>query len=272
MQDIIQYTGKNDKLFTRMSISEVTPKTTLVVPETHNAILVKDGEMLQTLSKGRYKLADLIEVSKNEPLLLEVLFISKTAKLKLLWGTPNKINIKDPVLEESYKIGMSGDFEVQVGDPRKCFLFLVGADDVLTADALQDRLMSKVVSTVEDAVVSYIYEHKVTYSSVYLFKQEISKIIVPKLSSTFTADYGITVYSFNIANIIFDDKDLERLSRATISKTKKIVCSACGAELDPTAKFCNNCGKKIGGSRICPNCHAENTAEARFCSMCGQKL
>ena len=142
----------------------------------------------------------------------------------------------------------------------------------MTADALQDRLMSKVVSTVEDAVVSYIYEHKVTYSSVYLFKQEISKIIVPKLSSTFTTDYGVTVYSFNIANIIFDDKDLERLNRATISKTKKIVCSACGAELDPTAKFCNNCGKKIGGSRICPNCHAENTAEARFCSMCGQKL
>ena len=169
-------------------------------------------------------------------------------------------------------MGMSGDFEVQVSDPRKCFLYLVGAEDVLTAEGLQDRLMSKVVSTVEDVLVSFIDKNDVTFSSVYLFKQEISNIVVPKLSSIFSSQYGITVYSFNIANIIFDDKDLERLNKALISKSKKIVCSACGAELDANAKFCSNCGKKIGGSRICPNCHAENVAEAKFCAMCGGKL
>lgn len=272
VQDLIKFSGTNEKLFTRMVVEKVTPKTTLIVPETHNAIIMKDGEMLQTLSKGKYKLNELLDVEKDEELVLEIIYVSKTAKLKLLWGTPNKITIEDPVLGETYKMGMSGDFEVQVSDPRKCFLYLVGAEDVLTAEGLQDRLMSKVVSTVEDVLVSFIDKNDVTFSSVYLFKQEISNIVVPKLSSIFSSQYGITVYSFNIANIIFDDKDLERLNKALISKSKKIVCSACGVELDANAKFCSNCGKKIGGSRICPNCHAENVAEAKFCAMCGGKL
>ena len=161
MEEIIKFSGTNEKLFTRDIVENVTEKTTLIVPETHSAIIISDGEMLQTLPKGRYLLRNLVEVKKNEKLSLEIIFVSKTAKLKLLWGTPNKITIEDPVLNLPYKMGMSGDFEVQVSDPRKCFLYLVGAEDVLTSDALQDRLMSKVVSVVETELARFIAEKKV---------------------------------------------------------------------------------------------------------------
>lgn len=272
MEEIIKFSGTNEKLFTRDIVENVTEKTTLIVPETHSAIIISDGEMLQTLPKGRYLLRNLVEVKKNEKLSLEIIFVSKTAKLKLLWGTPNKITIEDPVLNLPYKMGMSGDFEVQVSDPRKCFLYLVGAEDVLTSDALQDRLMSKVVSVVETELARFIAEKKVLYSNVYQYKQEIARRIVPILSNSFSSSYGITVYSLNIANIIFDEDDLDKLNKKNNVTVKKALCPVCNTELEPNAKFCFNCGAKISNKKTCPKCGAENSGEARFCSMCGERF
>lgn len=263
---VYKFNGTNEKLFTRSVIQDVSPKTTLLVPETHSAIILKDGEMLQTLPKGKYTLGDLFDVEKDAK--LEVIFVSRTAKLKLLWGTPNKITVFDPVLKGSYSLGMSGDFEVQVGDPRKCFLYLVGADEVLTSDALQDRLMSKVVSVVEEELVKFINENKVIYQDIYLHKQEISNLVKPKLSNIFSQDYGINVVSFNIANIIFNEKDISKLG----SEKKIKLCPKCGAELNENARFCTACGFKLESKKECLNCHAQNPPEARYCLMCGQKL
>lgn len=264
--EVYKFNGTNEKLFTRSVIQDVSPKTTLLVPETHSAIILKDGEMLQTLPKGKYTLGDLFDVEKDAT--LEVIFVSRTAKLKLLWGTPNKITVFDPVLKGSYSLGMSGDFEVQVGDPRKCFLYLVGADEVLTSDALQDRLMSKVVSVVEEELVKFINENKVIYQDIYLHKQEISNLVKPKLSNIFSQDYGINVVSFNIANIIFNEKDISKLG----SEKKIKLCPKCGAGLNENARFCTACGFKLESKKECLNCHAQNPPEARYCLMCGQKL
>ena len=141
-QNSIKFVGTNEKLFSRTLIDHIDGRQTLIVPETHNAILVKDGQMLQTLSSGKYLLSDFVDLKAEPDASIEVLFMSKTAKLKLLWGTPQKIDFYDGVLEEDYKVGMSGDFDVQIGDPRKSYLYLVGAAEDLTADALQERLQS----------------------------------------------------------------------------------------------------------------------------------
>ena len=270
MEDIIKFSGTNEKLFTRQLLENITEKTTLIVPETHNAILICDGEMLQTLPKGRYFLHTLVELKKDTKLSLEIIYVSKTAKLKLLWGTPSKITILDPVLNVTYKMGMSGDFEVQVSDPRKCFLYLVASDNVLTADSLQDRLMSKVVSVVETEVARFIQDNKVQYSNVYQYKQEIAKKIVPILSSAFSSNYGISVFSLNIANIIFDEEDLDKI--VLKAKAKKKICPICQNEIAESAKFCSFCGTNLVDKKLCSKCGAENGVNAKFCSECGNKF
>ena len=80
---------------------------------------------------------------KTEPdACIEILFMSKTAKLKLKWGTANKLLMFDEFAQENYRLGLSGDFEVQVGDPRKCYLYLVGVAEDLTSDGLQESLIT----------------------------------------------------------------------------------------------------------------------------------
>ena len=214
MENVIKFVGNNEKLFSRVVIENLSAKLTLIVPETHNAILIKDGQMLQTLSSGKYLIGDFIDVKTEADSALEVLFMSKTAKLKMRWGTPQKLLMFDEKAQENYRAGFSGDFEVQVGDPRKCYLYLVGAADDLTADALQERLQSNVVSVMETVVVDFVRANKVPFNQIAVFKKEMSQKILNSLSHKLQSEYGIAVFSFNIANIIIDEADYNRLTSA----------------------------------------------------------
>lgn len=53
-------------------------------------------------------------------------------------------------------------------------------------------------------------------------------------------------------------------------KPKTKTCSKCGAALAPKAKFCVECGEKVG--LICPECGSQNAPGAKFCVECGEKL
>lgn len=50
----------------------------------------------------------------------------------------------------------------------------------------------------------------------------------------------------------------------------KDKCSKCGQEVAKGAKFCPNCGEKLG--LFCPKCGASITPGAKFCANCGEKL
>ncbi len=271
-ENVISFSGSNEKLFTRYVVKEINPKLTLIVPETHTAILIKDGQMLQTLTSGKYLVSKFLDEKTDVNSFVEILFMSKTAKLKLLWGTSSKILMYDSTLQENYRVGLSGDFEVQIGDPRKCYLYLVGTSESLTADALQERLMSNVVSVLESVLVEYVEKNRVPFNQISVNKREISKLVLSKLSQKLMSEYGIAVFSFNIANIIIDEQDQKKLE--TLFRHDKhsngLSCKHCGAALKETDQFCPVCGKQL--PKKCPNCHAENDENAKFCSACGTKL
>ncbi len=275
-QNVITFSGDNRQLFNRYKIDSLTAKLTLLVPETHNAILIKDGQMLQTLSSGKYLVSKFVDIKNEIDSNLEVLFMSKTAKLNLLWGTAQKFLMYDSQLQENYKVGMSGDYDVQIGDPRKCYLYLIGADNDLTTDDLQDRLQTTVVSVVENVVVEYVSAQEILFNQITVKKREISAKVLVKLNQKLMGEYGIAVYSFNIANIIIDDGDYAKLAGNFKSGAKAekstISCPDCGQELSENAKFCDNCGRRIGGSKICPDCKTENGANAKFCQNCGKRI
>jgi membrane protease subunit (stomatin/prohibitin family) len=50
-----------------------------------------------------------------------------------------------------------------------------------------------------------------------------------------------------------------------------IACPKCGTQNQVGAKFCNNCGEKLGGN-FCPKCGTANPPGAKFCNSCGQQL
>lgn len=49
----------------------------------------------------------------------------------------------------------------------------------------------------------------------------------------------------------------------------KVICPKCGAET-PKGKFCQQCGQPL--RLVCPKCGTELTAGAKFCPECGERL
>lgn len=50
-------------------------------------------------------------------------------------------------------------------------------------------------------------------------------------------------------------------------------CPKCGAACLPNAKFCLNCGEKLGATgSVCPECGTQLPLGAKFCANCGHKL
>lgn len=53
---------------------------------------------------------------------------------------------------------------------------------------------------------------------------------------------------------------------------KKKFCTNCGAQVNPDANFCNQCGVKIIKILKCPNCGVKVKKEFKFCENCGKPL
>lgn len=50
------------------------------------------------------------------------------------------------------------------------------------------------------------------------------------------------------------------------------LCPSCSAQIPANAKFCSQCGAKIGEALICPNCKADVAPGSRFCHNCGAPI
>ena len=49
-------------------------------------------------------------------------------------------------------------------------------------------------------------------------------------------------------------------------------CPSCGVSVSTGAKFCNECGFKMGTKPKCSECQHENLPDAKFCVNCGNKM
>ena len=149
IQQFVKYEGNNEELFVKVSADALNYDAKLIVPETHNAILLKDGVMMDTLNSGSYDIFDSKHKKKTESITVDVIYMSKTAKLKVNWGTKTQFNFRDTETDVPIKVGAHGEFEVQICNPRKAYLELIGADKTYSVEKLKERLAMRMMSEVE---------------------------------------------------------------------------------------------------------------------------
>lgn len=74
---------------------------------------------------------------------------------------------------------------------------------------------------------------------------------------------GITM-----SQVFQNNLNTENKERAKVSNTTE--CNHCGAKVKENAKFCPECGQKLGN--VCPKCGTIIKANAKFCPECGENL
>lgn len=200
----------NNDLFTRKSCTDLDKNSQVIVEETHSAILIKDGEMVDTLQSGKHPIYEKKDKNISR---VDVIYMSKTAKLKVMWGTINKLVLKDPQTNLTIEVGANGEFEVQIKEPRKFYLELVGADKNFTLDKLKERLQGRILSEIEPLIAKTMREENLAYFDLSEKKQIIAKNVMPELVKMFERDYGLTIFSFTISKIFIPQEYIEKIEK-----------------------------------------------------------
>ena len=277
MAEIVKFTGNNDELFCRESADALHAKAQVIVPETHTVLLIKDGVVSEALGAGRHDIFDtengLFRLKKDSDVAsVDFVFVSKTAKLPMLWGTSTPIKTRDPITDVPVSIGVNGELEFRVKTPKQFYLELVGADTEYSVDKLKKRLLSRLMGVIEPGVAAIMRSEKISYTEFTEKKGEISARLKERLTEFFATEYGLELCSFSINGAIISDADVMAIERKRdeLGVGKK-VCHSCGKTVTVDAKFCPECGTALGDA-YCSHCGAKLEPTAKFCHECGKKV
>lgn len=306
---LIKHELENDTLFWRHPVEQLEQNSRILVRATDQMVFEKNGKLLDILDSGDYPIYD--KTSKffglfpaNLPQSVEMIYMSKTAKLQVLWGTPNYFDFIDPLTETPVQVGASGEFEVQISNPKKFYLELVGRDRSFDLESLKRRLQGRLLSFIEPEISQFMIHNQTSYNTIVMHKPQISNRILAKVSEIFEEEYGLKVFSFTLSRIFLSeesklklDNELER--RKANQEVKEIITEVQERtdyvddrefEKEITRRKMDQedykeyigAVKEVGfetqntGTRVekkfCHKCGAEVQFDALFCSKCGAKL
>lgn len=277
MTEIVKFTGNNAELFCRESADALHAKAQVIVPETHTVLLIKDGVVSEALQPGRHDIFDtengLFRLKKDSDVCsVDFVFVSKTAKLQMLWGTSSPIKTRDPGTGVPVSIGANGELEFRVKTPKQFYLELVGADTEYSVEKLKRRIQNRLMSIIEPALATCMREKKISYTEFAEHKAAISAELKKSISELFAAEYGLELCSFSINGAIISDADIMAIERKRdeLGKSGK-VCGACGNICGDNDKFCPECGNSLAEA-YCSHCGHKLDGGAKFCPECGKKV
>ncbi len=216
MIDMIKYEGSNEELFVKFRCDNLAANAQLIVPETHNAILIKDGSAMETYNSGRYDIFDTKKgflgfgLKKTGALTVDVIYLSKGAKLEICWGTPNKFDFRDPVSDIAIEVGASGHMEVRIEEPRKAYIELIGALKSFSTDEFRDRLLNRIVDKIGPAIAKYLREQKLAYYQFEENREIIANNVFGDMKKIFS-EYGIELCSFSLGKIFIPQDQKVRI-------------------------------------------------------------
>ena len=213
--EIIKYEGNNEELFVKISLDECAYGSRIIVPETHNAVFLKDGVLMNVLDSGAHDVFEMKKVGlfakKPTACTVDVIYLSKTAKLRVLWGTKQQFDTRDPITDLSIKVGGSGEFEVQIGNPRKAYLELIGATKSFSLQELKERLSGRMAVYIEEAIAKAMREKNLSYDRFSEHKNEIAENVKAILAKMFAEDYGLKLFSFTLSRVVIDEKYIQAI-------------------------------------------------------------
>ena len=190
--------------------------TQLIVQESQEAVLFRDGQALDLFGPGRYMLStDNIPIlgrllnlptGGQSPFKASVWFVNKLHVLDVKWGTANPLQLKDPEFKIPIPVRAYGQFGVRVVDARKFLIKLVGARPFLDRATLVSSFKGLILNRIGDLVASYLIKKKINIFEVSAYLGEMADESLERLKPVFD-DYGIEVVNFYVGSVNVPEDD-----------------------------------------------------------------
>lgn len=229
--EVIKFEGTPDMFAWKYPNEEISTWSQLVVSESQEAVLFKDGRAYDVFSSGRYTLD-----TKNIPLLnkvinlpfggespftAEIWFVNKVHSLDIKWGTPTPIQFQDPRYKVFVPIRSYGQFGVQIEDAKQFLIKLVGTLTVFDKANLVRYFRGLYLARAKDAISSFLLHKQISVLEINAYLDEISDFLNEKIQPIL-GEYGINLLNFfvNEISIPEDDASVIQLKNALAKRAE----------------------------------------------------
>lgn len=230
--EVIKFEGPQDALVWKFPVEDFNATSQLIVDETHEALLVVNGNAADLFTAGRRTLSvpniplarKLIEIPTggNSPFPCKVFFINKVHQMDLLWGTQGPIALEDPLYDIFMHVMANGSMSISVDNSRKFILKLVSFRDNFSNDELISYFRGIISSHVKDCISKIMINGKLSYFMMNANLFELSGVIKERLDVIFE-EYGIKIQYFNIETIEVPEDDYQKVSEAKERRTSRMI-------------------------------------------------
>jgi membrane protease subunit (stomatin/prohibitin family) len=134
--DFVKWDASDESYAWRFPSQELSTWTQLVVAESQEAMLVKEGQYVGPFRAGRHTLDTnnypfltkilKIPFGQRSPFTAEVWFVNRTIPLDVKWGTQDPIQLQDPKFGVMLPVRAFGQYAVQIDNTRKFLQKIVG--------------------------------------------------------------------------------------------------------------------------------------------------
>ena len=230
--EVIKFEGSPDALVWKFPVEDFNATSQLIVDETHEALLVVNGNAADLFTAGSRTLSvpnipllrKIIEIPTggNSPFPCKVFYINKVHQMDLLWGTQGPITLEDPLYDIFMHVMANGSMSISVGNSRKFMLKMVGFRDNFTSEELVSKFRGIISSHVKDCISKIMINGMLSYFMMNAHLFELSEVIKERLDSIFD-EYGIVIQYFNIETIEVPEADYQKVSEAKERRTSRLI-------------------------------------------------
>lgn len=214
--DVLKFNSDSSVFAWKYPNSELSTWTQLIVSESQEAILMKNGQIADVFGPGHYKLStDNIPVLQKlvnipfggrSPFSAEVWFINRSFALDIKWGTASPIQVQDPKYGIFVPLRAFGQFGLQIEDSRKFLIKLVGTMPFFNSQTMTDYFKGLYITRVKDILSGCLAKSKISILEINSRLNEISSNICEQLQREFS-EYGIKIQSFYVNDINVPEND-----------------------------------------------------------------
>jgi len=213
---------------------EIGNWTQLIVQESQEAILFRDGQALDSFGPGRHTLStDNIPILRKllnlptggeTPFKASIWYINKLHVLDVKWGTLHPLQLRDPEYKIPIPVRAYGQFGVRIDDARKFLVKLVGVRPMLNRDILAESFRGLILNRIGDLIASYLVKKKINIFEVSAWLGDMADESLQRLKPVFD-DYGIEVVNFYVGsvNVPEDDPAVVEIRKALSDRARMEV-------------------------------------------------
>jgi membrane protease subunit (stomatin/prohibitin family) len=229
--DRVKWDGTPDIVAYKYPAEDLSTATQLVVNETQEAFLVKEGVYQGPFLAGRHTLSTenipllrgLIKApfGNQTPFTAEVWFVNRATNLAVLWGTPDPIQLQDPKFHVLVPVRAFGQYGIRITDSKRFLLKLVGTLQQFDEASISRYFRGVFTTRIKSAIATAIIANGKSVLEISTDLDTLSGMLREALAPEL-AEYGVGLVQFNIhsINVPEDDSAVQSLKNALSKRTE----------------------------------------------------